>query len=220
MLLRNSISSTKRFFQKTLHSFKSLFSGSDYQRLPKSTPPHMNIQTTYGNDFDTFYADHFTNQWEPSSANNNKEIKAIKKQRPNKKNVINNVTSSSSSSPMKQESEGFMMKGNNRKNLKTKTVHHADSRFSSGRGMIMMMREERSCLLAEMLKELELMDMSNVDHVLDIEEFLHYYSRLTCPAYVDIVDKFFIEIYAEFFGHHSAVSTPACISSRPNKLRS
>ncbi|THF98523.1 hypothetical protein TEA_001166 [Camellia sinensis var. sinensis] len=40
-----------------------------------------------------------------------------------------------------------------------------------------------------------MVDKSNIEHVLDIEEVLHYYSRLTCPAYVDIVDKFFMDIW-------------------------
>ncbi|KAF7813831.1 ATP-dependent RNA helicase DDX11-like protein [Senna tora] len=37
MLLRSSISNTKKFFQKTLHNFKCFFS-SGYHRIPK-TPP-------------------------------------------------------------------------------------------------------------------------------------------------------------------------------------
>ena len=56
-----------------------------------------------------------------------------------------------------------------------------------------------------------MMDIINVDHVLDIE-VLYYYSRLTCPAYLDIVDKFFMDMYAEFFG---TTSTPRRVKSRP-----
>ncbi|KAJ1393511.1 hypothetical protein SESBI_34874 [Sesbania bispinosa] len=54
-------------------------------------------------------------------------------------------------------------------------------------------------MVEKKLRELEMLDMSNVDYVLDIEEVLHYYSRLTCPAYLEIVDKFFMEMYSEFF---------------------
>lgn len=61
------------------------------------------------------------------------------------------------------------------------------------------MEEERSYLIAQKLRELEMMDVGNVDHVLDIEEVLHYYSRLTCPAYLDMVEKFFMDICSEFF---------------------
>ncbi|XWS69884.1 hypothetical protein CRYUN_Cryun03dG0002100 [Craigia yunnanensis] len=77
-------------------------------------------------------------------------------------------------------------------------------------------REARSLSVAQKLKELEMMDMSNVDHVLDIEEVLHYYSRLTCPAYLDIVDKFFMDMYTEILG---PPASPRSVNSRP-KFRS
>lgn len=51
--------------------------------------------------------------------------------------------------------------------------------------------------LVKKMKELEMMDLKDMDHVLDVEEVLHYYSRLTCPAYVEIVDKFFMDMYSE-----------------------
>ncbi|KNA17227.1 hypothetical protein SOVF_082080 [Spinacia oleracea] len=54
-------------------------------------------------------------------------------------------------------------------------------------------------MLAEKMKELEMMDdVGDVDHTLDVEEALHYYSRLTCPEYVDIVNNFFMDMYADF----------------------
>ncbi|KAI8026037.1 hypothetical protein LOK49_LG02G00967 [Camellia lanceoleosa] len=53
-------------------------------------------------------------------------------------------------------------------------------------------------MLAEKMRELEMMDMNDVDHVLDMEEVLHNYSRLTCPVYLDIVDNFFVDMYSEF----------------------
>lgn len=52
--------------------------------------------------------------------------------------------------------------------------------------------------LAEKMKELELMDLGDVEHVLDLEEALHYYSLLTSPVFLDIVHKFFMDIYSEF----------------------
>lgn len=76
--------------------------------------------------------------------------------------------------------------------------------------------EGRSFLVAQKLKELEMMDVSNVEHVLDVEEVLHYYSRLTCPAYLDIVDKFFMDMYAEFI---APPANPRSVNSRP-RLRS
>ncbi|XP_057466219.1 uncharacterized protein LOC130755740 [Actinidia eriantha] len=53
-------------------------------------------------------------------------------------------------------------------------------------------------VLAQKMKEFEMMEWTDVDHVLDIEEVLHYYSRLKCPAYLDIVDKFFMDMCSEF----------------------
>ncbi|KAJ0745452.1 hypothetical protein HanPI659440_Chr10g0398811 [Helianthus annuus] len=55
------------------------------------------------------------------------------------------------------------------------------------------------CLVTRKLKELEMMDQNNVDLVVDIEEVLHYYSRLTCPVYRDIIEKFFVDMYSGTF---------------------
>lgn len=76
--------------------------------------------------------------------------------------------------------------------------------------------ERRMCLVAKKIKELEKLDSRNVDHALDIEEILHYYSRLTCPAYLEIVDKFFTEIFAEFSANSS--SQP-CHTIKPRLIR-
>lgn len=53
-------------------------------------------------------------------------------------------------------------------------------------------------VLAQKMKEMEMMDAGDVEHLLDIEEALHYYSRLTSPVYLDIVDKFFMDMHSEF----------------------
>ncbi|KAA8534984.1 hypothetical protein F0562_029987 [Nyssa sinensis] len=73
-------------------------------------------------------------------------------------------------------------------------------------------KERRQSLVAEKIRELEMMDKSNVEHVLDIEEVLHYYSRLTCPAYLDIVDSFFMDMYNELF---SMQASSCSNNSRP-----
>ncbi|KAG8388338.1 hypothetical protein BUALT_Bualt02G0115300 [Buddleja alternifolia] len=52
--------------------------------------------------------------------------------------------------------------------------------------------------LAQKMKELEMMDMNDMDHVVDIEEVLHYYSHLKSPVYLEIVDNFFMDMYLEF----------------------
>lgn len=57
---------------------------------------------------------------------------------------------------------------------------------------------EGNYALAQKMKELEMMDVSDMEHVLDVEEALHYYSRLKSPVYLSIVDKFFMDMYSEF----------------------
>lgn len=58
--------------------------------------------------------------------------------------------------------------------------------------------QRRGCILAEKIKELEMVDAYDDDHIMDIEEALQHYSLLTCPAYQDIVDNFFMNMYSEF----------------------
>ncbi|KEH16561.1 hypothetical protein MTR_0147s0020 [Medicago truncatula] len=53
-------------------------------------------------------------------------------------------------------------------------------------------------VLAQKMKELDMMDSGDLEHVLDIEEALHYYSRLKSPVYLDIVNRFFIDINSDF----------------------
>ncbi|KAE8695358.1 B3 domain-containing protein [Hibiscus syriacus] len=59
-------------------------------------------------------------------------------------------------------------------------------------------KEKKRVFSGAKAKEMETMNVSNANHVLNVEEVLHYYSCLTCPAYV--VDKFFMEICSAFLG--------------------
>ncbi|GMP42777.1 hypothetical protein CsSME_00012399 [Camellia sinensis var. sinensis] len=61
-------------------------------------------------------------------------------------------------------------------------------------------------ILAEKMRELEMMDMNDVDHVLDIEEVLHNYACLTYPVYLDIVDNFFMDMYSKFLIPNSSIT--------------
>ncbi|KAI3495860.1 hypothetical protein L1887_38206 [Cichorium endivia] len=72
--------------------------------------------------------------------------------------------------------------------------------------------EEKRCLVTRRLKEVELLDGNNVDHVLDIQEILHYYSMLTCPVYREMVEKFFTDIYSEI------LSIPRHDSSKARRM--
>ncbi|KAF5742968.1 hypothetical protein HS088_TW09G01030 [Tripterygium wilfordii] len=165
MLLRKPISNTKRFFERTIESVKSLFSCANYQKLPKSKPspynnpnlhPYVTVRgagmidylqpITMFDDLDNLYADY--------------------------------TKKTSTVTPVKEKKK---------------------KKKSDGQVVYGMSERGRSCLVAEKLKELEMIDNSNVDHLEDIEELLHYHARLTCPAYRHIVDNFFFDIYSEFF---------------------
>ncbi|CAN4098353.1 unnamed protein product [Withania somnifera] len=52
-------------------------------------------------------------------------------------------------------------------------------------------------ILAQKMKELDMMDEEDLDQMLDIKEVLYYYSHLKCPVYLDIVDRYFMDIYNE-----------------------
>ncbi|XVF34831.1 hypothetical protein REPUB_Repub18cG0092200 [Reevesia pubescens] len=207
MLLKNSISNTKKFFQKTLKSFKSFFSGGEaepYQKLPKSSPynPYsfatttagvdMNIpQTSNYQDLEKFYSD-FAARWDSDNGKTEKR---------NKKKTGETKEGNNESFTTQRSEENTGNKVEKRKE---------DYSYSKSK------RESRNLSVAQKLKELEMMDMSNVDHVLDIEEVLHYYSRLTCPAYLEIVDMFFMDMYKEFLG---PPASPRSVNSIP-KFRS
>lgn len=64
--------------------------------------------------------------------------------------------------------------------------------------------KERGIFVVKKLKELEMMDEKNAEHVLDIQEIIHYYSRLTCPPYLHIVESFFLDMYSEFLSAATA----------------
>nr|KYP34032.1 hypothetical protein KK1_045053 [Cajanus cajan] len=213
-MLLSSISSTKKFFQKTIKNFKSFFSPG-YQRLPKASPhtPHfsysvaassamdMTSNTSY-QEMEKLYTD-FSDQWE--SENEKTRRRRIKKK---------------ATLPSKQESSevysGSYISLSNashaqKKNKVEKKVEESPPFMSIG----MREHSHRYCMVEQKLRELEMLDMNNVEYVLDIEEVLHYYSRLTCPAYLEIVDKFFLEMYSELFGPSSVWhASPRSVNSR------
>ena len=74
----------------------------------------------------------------------------------------------------------------------------ASSQLSKGEEQYYYKRNGGSYALAQKMKELEMMDVGDMEHELDVEEALHYYSRLKSPVYLSIVDKFFTDMYSEF----------------------
>ncbi|KAL3532444.1 hypothetical protein ACH5RR_005965 [Cinchona calisaya] len=203
MLLRTAFSNTKKFFQKTVESFKSFLSGG-YERLPKNSPcssfpcggggihHQLKDNQSYKELDKVVYTSNSTSQiqlWDVVETE-----KQFFKGKSKKK--------SEASTPEKgydQVDDQIKEKKNYSKKKKIVYDGKIYENISSNQKILMMRDQERRFLVAKKLKELEMLDNGNVEHVLDIEEVLHYYSRLTCPAYVDIVDKFFMDMYSELF---------------------
>ncbi|KAK1365390.1 hypothetical protein POM88_040951 [Heracleum sosnowskyi] len=55
------------------------------------------------------------------------------------------------------------------------------------------------CLVVQKLMDMEMIEPNNLENVQDIKEVLHLYSRLTCPVYVDIFDKFVMDMHSDIF---------------------
>lgn len=232
-MLLSSISSTKKFFQKTIKNFKSFFSPG-YQRLPKASPHNhfpysvaassamdMTSNTSSYQDMEKLYTD-FSDQWES-------EIGKARRRRSIKKK------SSPTLMPSKQENEVYSgsyislsnASHDQKKKLEKKVEGGDNNSQNNKRGLTLQKgmqrespfmsigtKEHRYCMVEQKLRELEMLDMNNVEYVLDIEEVLHYYSRLTCPAYLEIVDKFFLEMYSELFGPSMWHASPRSVNSR------
>lgn len=207
MLLRTTLSNTKKFFQKTVENFKSFLSGG-YQRLPKKSPCNS---FPCGGGGGGGALDH--------QVNYSQSLKELGKftrefgndQQANKGRISKKKETPTAVLPRKDELVGT--RGNPRKKKilsEGKRYYQEYSRSARGSD------RERSFLVARKLKELEMLDNGNVEHVLDIEEVLHYYSRLTCPAYVDIVDQFFMDMYSELLnGEASTTASEHHSNSRP-----
>ncbi|CAO2815388.1 unnamed protein product [Amaranthus hypochondriacus] len=78
--------------------------------------------------------------------------------------------------------------------------------------------QQSSYILAQKMKNLEMIYVGDVDHTLDIEEALHYYSRITCPVYVEMVNKFFMDMYTDFHMLQPGISISSSNSSRLGPL--
>ncbi|KAF8044564.1 hypothetical protein N665_7874s0001 [Sinapis alba] len=53
-------------------------------------------------------------------------------------------------------------------------------------------------MLAQKMKDLNMVDLRDVEHASDVREALRCYSSIRSPVYLDIVDNFFTDMYYEF----------------------
>ncbi|XP_058192467.1 uncharacterized protein LOC131309838 [Rhododendron vialii] len=179
MLLRKAVQNTKIFLHKTLQNLKSVLIGG-YQKLPKSRSLNPNSQNVQ--QLDDFYKD-FSELWE----SDNEKMKKNKKTSAFAKVLVEEEGEERNSLINRDEEREMDVKKTGRNSREGK------------RGEPCPVIANGGCVLAQKMKELEMMDVNDVDHVLDIEEVLHLYSRLKSPVYLDIVNKFFMDMYSEFF---------------------
>lgn len=202
MLLRETIRKTKLLLHKSLKNFKSFFGG--YQKLPRSLSFNPFLGRS-GNTSRTYTSDQFYNEFydmlQSDLSRMNRSEHDISMRRPKEVeepmgDAAAAATASAKKSPQKKVKEK-KNKGNFKKDLNSKNKN-----------------EEGVHDLAQKMKELEMADSGDVEHVLDIEEALHYYSRLTSPVYLDIVDKFFTDMHSEINLPQSSVSIKHSKSKR------
>ncbi|CAJ1936956.1 unnamed protein product [Sphenostylis stenocarpa] len=187
-----------KFLHKTLENFKSCFSPG-YQKLPKTAPQNHFLGMDNNNpcykDLEKFYSD-FTKQWDSEKEKGRQKSKKKGKEVHHERFIGLNITRheqmENDETEKREECEKKRTKGLTKERVKEKdsSINLMKSRRVNG----------NYCMVEKKLREMEMLEMSDVDYVLDIEEVLHYYSRLTCPVYLEIVDKFLMEMYSEFLG--------------------
>ncbi|GER44170.1 GroES-like zinc-binding dehydrogenase family protein [Striga asiatica] len=198
VIIKETLSKTKKLFHKTFKNLKKSLIFVKYQEQPTNPSPNPTLQVV-----DSTLCRSYSEKWdsiEVKAKIKNKEVRINSANAQTKKNEHITTTRSISFASCRGL-ECSKEEKNVRKNSAKKTKE------SSFRGVD---------LLARKMKDLEMMNMSDMDHVLDVEEVLHYYSRLNCPTYVEIVDKFFTEMHSDF---HAPPPQPSRSGSM-RKLRS
>ncbi|XP_010465611.1 PREDICTED: uncharacterized protein LOC104745928 [Camelina sativa] len=58
-------------------------------------------------------------------------------------------------------------------------------------------RSSRDCdTMEKKINEMYMIETGDIEQALDVEEALHYYSRIRSPVYLNIVDKFLTDLYS------------------------
>ncbi|CAI9773611.1 unnamed protein product [Fraxinus pennsylvanica] len=183
MLLKESIHKTKHYIHRTFRNLKSSLLG-EYQKLPKT--PHVNpLFYPRMQELDNFYTD-FSQHWD---SDHNKVLKKKKKGQFSAKEKRERDEKSSC--------DGRSMNGARKEEMKKDESSIVCQTCMEGKQVESSSKIANG--LAQKMKELEMFDMNDLDHVMDMEEVMHYYSRLTCPLYLDIVDKIFMDVYRELY---------------------
>ncbi|CAJ1955226.1 unnamed protein product [Sphenostylis stenocarpa] len=200
MLLRETIRKTKVLFHKTLRSFKSvIFVG--YQKLPRSLS--LNPFLGRSGNARTYTSDQFYNEFYDMLQSDLNRIKRVDDSSMRRSRDLEREDAANTETLKKQSSQKSVAVDGEVEEKKSKGSCELEKRECLNNSKSM---DEGVHDLVQKMKELEMMDTGDVEHVLDIEEALHYYSRLTSPVYLDIVDKFFTDMHTEFSVQGSSIS--------------
>ncbi|KAK4269397.1 hypothetical protein QN277_022558 [Acacia crassicarpa] len=220
MVLRKTIGKAKVLFHKTLRNFKSFMCGG-HQRLPRSLSFNPFITCSSSSSYRRTYTrrDQFYNEFYDHLQSDLSMIKRVdsdvlsgSKEPPEEEeehaSCTGNFMSFSKQSEQKNKHEGKVKQKTNGSYQigKNKNLSHDQHKKNGG-----------AQVLAQKMKELEMIDAGDVEQVLDIEEALHYYSRLTSPVYLDIVDKFFLNMHSEVSASQPSVSMKPSKGSRRHR---
>ncbi|KAL4583896.1 hypothetical protein LXL04_008481 [Taraxacum kok-saghyz] len=169
MLIRKTIHKTKKILTKSLQKFKSFIFGG-YRKLKKA-PSLKLFNNSKMQQLDNFYKE-FCEQWDSGDIESNKSVNGDL-------NNNNNNNNNKTTNTMQDQKSVVINSPEDKKDIGCSKSNRHD--------------------LEQKMKELEMMDMKDEEQVLDIEEVLHYYSLLTSPIYQDLVDKFFTDMYSDFY---------------------
>ncbi|XP_041002118.1 uncharacterized protein LOC121247753 [Juglans microcarpa x Juglans regia] len=201
MLLRETIRKTKILFCKTLQKFKSLFFDR-YQKLPKLpsfNPLTRGSRNRKDHQKDQFYMSFFDEleaNLDRVKESCSSSIMASKEPRKGTEDARSgNFVKLAKQSPAAKSKQQEKEKKTNKERFQIGKREESCSKKTNG--------GEGHGLTAQKMKDLEMMEAGDVEQVLDVEEVLHYYSRLTSPVYLDLVDKFFMDIYSQQFEEES-----------------
>ncbi|XP_038900276.1 uncharacterized protein LOC120087356 [Benincasa hispida] len=204
MLLKETIHKTNNLFHKTLENFKDFFF-KGFQKLQKPTSlitfscskgkPQQHTHPT-----DRLYID-FYDEWQSTLQKAAKRSVDGGNVMTSKENVKQEDTNVAKQSPPRSRQEKVVKE---KKKPGASHLRKGDVKNSS----------TRSNGLVQKMKELEMLDRGDMEQELDIEEAIHYYSRLRSPVYLEIVDKFFMDMHSEI-----SVPEPSTRSVNSSKRR-
>ncbi|KAK7389549.1 hypothetical protein VNO78_24690 [Psophocarpus tetragonolobus] len=205
MLLRETFHKTKIFFHRNFRNFWSFLFG-EYQQLPRSLS--FNPFLCRIGNARTKTSDQFYNEFYDMLQSDLGRIRMYG----------DSISRSAMEDAACTGSFTYFAKQSSQK-----SIHEDKAQDKKNKGSLHLRKKEdltnpqsmnkKARVLAQKMKTMDMMDGGDLEHVLDIEEALHYYSRLKSPVYLDIVDKFFMDIQSEL-----SVPQP-CTSFKPSNKR-